>query len=927
MLYRVVLFTLLAIAGYTVFSQLSGVKSNYKKLYADAEQLYANPNSTPASDSAALLKYQAVIKQLSTSPPDDSLLFDSYVKCGLLLSSFTKDSLATRQFIAAITLNNSAARLHDSLSFVPWLFAGSSYYNLFNPDSALYCYKQAELLLQQYPHLKEGERLYNKTGVLYYEAGDYKRSVYYFSKALSLVDTTQTGNRFFVVNYKNNIASAYRKLQLYDDALTLYNSLLHFGFYRNELLHNIGVTYLDKGNAAAAIHYLQKASYTSAARYNDLARAYLLQQDAGNTRANLQLALASYTTTALQRGPDYANTYKLSGDLAMRQKQPASALSFYHKAILATATGFTDTLPSANPAVFSNLNHFYFLFNTIAAKANAYLALNESKSTQLAHAFNTYKSALTLSAYMEKSYGTDDTKMFLKRNVEPVYKKAVETGLDLFLHTGDEAVLSQVFAYVENSKASVLQLNITDAELGKIKGMPVQLLSEEKSIKARLNSANLLLTQAADSTQVIAIQQQIQDAAIKLARVQQQLNDNSNYSRLKYAAANLPVQDIQKKILDNRTAVLSYYLTGSNIVCFYITGKQFGFVKNRFDSTLLSNIAGLNIQLPLGEGADNNKIANTTAVLYQQLVKPVDDKLAGISRLIIIPHNELSYIPFELLSDKNGDPLLQRYAISYQYSANFLSQGNKTSGKYNVLEVAPFANFGGSTGAEILPASNKEVQGLPGKQLIDTAATKTAFLQNAAVYPVIHLATHATANDSLPLNGYIQFYRGENARLYEPEIYQLNLVNTRLAILSACETGSGQLIKSEGLISLSRAFSYAGCKSVVTSLWKANDVATAFICNRLHTYLQSGYGIDEALQKAKMDYLQSSKIEQRFKKPAYWANLVLMGDAHAITNKPNNWLLIIAAIAFVIAAIVFVTKKKPRHNTAVFMVFDRNIVY
>ncbi len=910
MFYRALLFALFAVFACVVFSQLNGKAYNYKQLYNDAEKLYTSESVTPATDSAALLKYQAVIKQLITMRANDSLLFDSYIKCGFLLSSFKKDSLATRQFLAAVKINNATASLHDSLSFVPWLFAGSSYYNTYNPDSALYCYKQAEQLLQLYPHLSEAERLYNKTGVLYYEAGDYKRSVYYFSKALSMLDTLQPGNAFFIVNYKNNIASAWRKLQLYNQALHIYTALLPYGFYHNELLHNIGVTYLDKGDAVTAITYLKQANYKSATRYNDLARAYLLLQDTGNAMANVRLALNVYNTKVLQQGPDYANTLKLYGDVAMLKKQPRNALIYYHKAILASAPGFTDTLPSANPVVFNSLNHFYFLFSTIAAKAGAYLALQGNGQTNgLANAFNAYKSALALSAYMEKTYGTDDSKLFLKKNVEKVYKAAIETGLELYQHTKDEKLLQQVFAYVEGSKASVLQINVTDAALGNIKGMPVQLLAEEKSLKARLNNADLQLTQATGVEQVTALQQQLQEAAIRLAHVQQQLNDNTNYSRLKYAASALPLKNIQQNVLNTNSAILSYYLTGSSLVCFYITGNQVGYVKEKTDGTLTANIAALSTQLHLGEGADNKIFAYTAGALYKQLIAPVADKLTGITRLIIIPHNELSYVPFEVLSSSSGSLLLQQYAVSYQYSCNFLSTGSAAISRYNVLSVAPFA-AGGTGGLPVLPASNTEVEGLPGKALMNAAATSAAFLNNATAYPVLHLATHAQANDTLPLNSYIQFYGGENARLYEPDIYQLNLTNTRLAILSACETGSGQLVNSEGLISLSRAFAYAGCKSVVTSLWKADDAATAFICNHLHKYLQAGYAIDEALQKAKMDYLQSSNVEQRYKKPAYWANLVLIGDTHAVATKTHHWLFAVAGLILLIAGAVWFLKNK-----------------
>ena len=74
--------------------------------------------------------------------------------------------------------------------------------------------------------------------------------------------------------------------------------------------------------------------------------------------------------------------------------------------------------------------------------------------------------------------------------------------------------------------------------------------------------------------------------------------------------------------------------------------------------------------------------------------------------------------------------------------------------------------------------------------------------------------------------------------LYAPEISNLKLDSTQLVILSACETGTGQLVKGEGLMSLSRAFAYAGCPDIITSLWKAEDKTTAFLTQQLHYYLE-----------------------------------------------------------------------------------------
>src|ERR1041385_508618 len=107
-----------------------------------------------------------------------------------------------------------------------------------------------------------------------------------------------------------------------------------------------------------------------------------------------------------------------------------------------------------------------------------------------------------------------------------------------------------------------------------------------------------------------------------------------------------------------------------------------------------------------------------------------------------------------------------------------------------------------------------------------------------------HLATHAIVSNDEPLNSFIAFYPSNDPndyRLYAREIYNMDLDSTELVILSACETGTGKLVKGEGLMSLSRAFAYAGCPNIITSLWKAEDKATSFITRRLHVYLDKGF--------------------------------------------------------------------------------------
>jgi CHAT domain-containing protein len=233
------------------------------------------------------------------------------------------------------------------------------------------------------------------------------------------------------------------------------------------------------------------------------------------------------------------------------------------------------------------------------------------------------------------------------------------------------------------------------------------------------------------------------------------------------------------------------------------------------------------------------------------------------------------------------------------------------------LAFAPFMSNGYRDSAgfslSILPASKDEVNKLNGEIFSDSVATKQHFLQTANHYGIIHLATHASVNNESPLRSFIAFYpdKTENDyKLYAAEIYNLDLDSTQLVILSACETGTGKLVKGEGLMSLSRAFAYAGCPNIITSLWKAEDKTTAFISQRIHHYLDQGSGKDKALQQAKLDLLSSNDIDPRFKTPNYWAHLIFIGQYEPGKSAENRWWWLIAFVAIVPAIIIIIKRKK-----------------
>jgi len=174
------------------------------------------------------------------------------------------------------------------------------------------------------------------------------------------------------------------------------------------------------------------------------------------------------------------------------------------------------------------------------------------------------------------------------------------------------------------------------------------------------------------------------------------------------------------------------------------------------------------------------------------------------------------------------------------------------------------------------------------------------------------LATHAVVNFTEPYNSYIAFYKtnakDSDYKVYAHELYNLQLPQTQLVFLSACETGSGKISRSEGALSLSRAFAFAGCSNIVTSLWKAEDKSTAYISERFYNYLNKGYAYYEALQKAKKDLLQDESMSQ-FHTPNYWAHLIFIGDVQQEKSNMLIWVAVILSAIVFLVVIVFAKSK------------------
>jgi CHAT domain-containing protein len=262
-----------------------------------------------------------------------------------------------------------------------------------------------------------------------------------------------------------------------------------------------------------------------------------------------------------------------------------------------------------------------------------------------------------------------------------------------------------------------------------------------------------------------------------------------------------------------------------------------------------------------------------------------------------VPDGELALIPFDILrQDPRSKDFGEDYAVSLSPSLS-VSVRTRTEGAVSFSPILFFANNeykgrnyqDGQVWAD-LNGTMDEIKGLQ-QVVIGNNLRHTTYLREEATaanikqlsissklkeYPIIHFACHGYFNRENPVNSGLLLYlipnegnpeNGNTGYLTIPDIALLDL-DSKMVILSACETGLGEARIGEGMVGLVRAFMVAGAGNVGVSLWKISDTATISFMEKLYRQvLEEGKPFREAYKEVKEDF----RGNRRFLRPYYWA--------------------------------------------------------
>lgn len=507
---------------------------------------------------------------------------------------------------------------------------------------------------------------------------------------------------------------------------------------------------------------------------------------------------------------------------------------------------------------------------------------------------------------VRKKFNKEDSKSALTKLLYEVYEPALNVAYTYHKHKPSTQKLQYALNFIEAGKSLALLENIQDKMILKNAQIPDSLLNKENDLLKKIT-----VIEEIDSSNVVEKKKLLSEQEELLVHFQK---NYPNYYALKYSDKISSIENIQLKCKTDNSMFIDFFQGDTSIFVLYITPTTSGLIRKKvIDSVLNEQTATLRNTIgEMGNGDQKHKkqfrlISNQ---LYQSLFAELDSIFHSLSlstpiKATLVLDGHLHKIPFDaLLCDTlKKQYLIEKYNFSLAHSAAMYLQTASDKGKSSeVLAISPVFD---ATFNQFYPAPHrsenpldstfKTLTYLENEYVINPyfheKANAKNFQKNAAHYGMIHLATHAVANDTIPEKSYIAFAPDSIGDAIHKGYFSLNEVyatplNASLALLTACETGKGQIKKGEGVMSLARAFRYAGCERIIMTLWSVDEQSTMEITKTFYENLSKGESYGDALYKA--------KLQLKSKSPDKWAALVLIGDANGSfpLKKHNSWISI-----------------------------------
>ena len=469
-------------------------------------------------------------------------------------------------------------------------------------------------------------------------------------------------------------------------------------------------------------------------------------------------------------------------------------------------------------------------------------------------------SAALLEEYLNESGGAAGLRL--------AWGEIYENLAELLLKQGRNQEALEVLA----RKSNVQSVELGSQALSEAAGLG-QLAQQGQAIEQEL-AVETSLGQSTDATEQLLAQTR-QD----FARVLQGIRSRNPQfdSVLTIRPVNLALW--QKSIPENSTLV-QYFPAETALYVFVVTSRELKIRRVAVPSKELMRSAlklrGLLAAFPGSGSADNGPLVRESRRLYDWLIGPIESDLGSRPVLAIIPSGALHYVPYPALirrvTASKVEYLVQSRQCVNLVKAADLSMLVQPPTDRQAKGLLALANPDGT-----LPGAEREARHIASffATPVLRLGSQASLLPMPQTVEYLHLATHGYLLPDQPNNSYLRVAgQGETGKLRIGEIYALALGSVRLVVLSACQSALPETSTGSEVVSLAQAFSVAGGRAVLASLWSVSDEGTEKLMVSFYRHLAAHESLAESLQKAQLSMLAQPGLSH----PFFWAAFPLFGD-------------------------------------------------
>lgn len=853
------------------------------------------------------------------------------------LVRFAEDKTASHRLVAK-TLNNignlywkkglirKALDMHENTlslkeSFLPAIHPsiaitlsniGNQYLELSDYENALGYYKRA-LAIQSINGSKNSIFLsytHHNLGVVFRRLDSLNVAEHYLLKALSLKSDRIGASHPSTANTYLELGKLFTEQSRNEEALehlqrsrTIFMQTGHPNLANS--LHSLAIAHTKSGNVDSLKYYFAAALH------------------------EMETSFQSHHPLTAQIRNDFAK-WLLDGRLYRQALEQAQA------ALKANVLGFTSFDVRINPPTEESLSDIE-LIRSLNIKARCWLGLAEDDSFEdfNLNAIENLDRAGRVLNRIRIHASSDESKHRFAAERSNLFFDAILTSLRLFHRSSHDRFLRMAFRFSEGRKDQLSLDFVMNQDLKSSAGVSAELIRKSNDIRLQISELDRRFSEKRRSSRstsdaIDSIQRELHKARQEFGRLERLTQFSfPQYSSPMTLSRTISVTSIQDRILDSNTALIEYVLEPDTLIIFVVTDDTLAGVGVSIPPNLDQVVDSLKWGITRGYAEWYLKYGH---YLHELLLSPVESVIRS-KDLIIVPEGILNYVPFEALLTKpfNGSYnranfrdlpyVIKDRAVSYAYSSTLLHHSMtrvRDEPTKDFFAVAPvfeqdleldskarrFLSFNGidttaSYGiVQFLPGTRDEVLGIEqmfkasagllgqfvynkSEVLIEKEATEAA-LKAAQLgdYRYVHFATHSFVNERdgklsgmLLLPDHTGRNDSEDGVLYSDETYSLDL-NADLVVLSACETGIGNIAIGEGITGFSRGFIIAGAKNLVVSLWPSDDAGTKFLMLEFYYNILKGESIKNALRLAKLELIDRGGI---IAKPYFWSPFIQIG--------------------------------------------------